>query len=108
MFWRCLNGGPVQSGLYLNSRRHCPGAYRHRGGHFPETLPNTLQNAGNCYTVVAMLLAGFVIGDYRIKKILGGDWSVYIITAVRLLVISCPFLAVLRYLHAPQMLCVML
>ena len=76
------------------------------GGHLPESIPNTLQNVGNCYAVIAMLLAGFVIGDYRIKEILG-DRSVYTVSAVRLLVIPCLFLAVLRYLHAPQMLCVM-
>lgn len=74
--------------------------------YLPQAIPDTLQNVGNCYPVMAMILSGFVIGDYRVREI-AGDWSVYVVTAFRLVVIPCLFLAALRFFHASQMLCVM-
>lgn len=74
--------------------------------YLPEAIPTTIQNVGNCYAVVAMLLTGFVIGDYHVKEILGG-WQTYVLTALRLVVIPCAFLGIMHLIHAPYMLRIM-
>lgn len=67
----------------------------------PELVHTTLNNLGNCYSVVSLLLVGFVLGDYRIKEIIGGR-TVYIFTALRLIIIPGVFLIVLKLLGVPQ------
>lgn len=76
------------------------------GSYLPSVVPSTLQTIGNAYSVSAMLLVGFVLGDYRVKAMINGKTS-YLVSFVRLLVIPCLYLAVLRLFHAPHMLCVM-
>lgn len=71
------------------------------GRMLPELVHTTLNNLGNCYSVVSLLLVGFVLGDYRIKDIIGGR-QVYIFTAMRLIIIPGLFLIVLKLLGVPQ------
>lgn len=61
---------------------------------------DTVGSLGNCYVPVSLLLTGYTIGSYPIAQILGSR-RVYIYTALRLLVIPCAFLLVLRLIHAP-------
>lgn len=76
------------------------------GAYLPDPIASTLQNVGNCNAVVAMFLAGFIIGDYHIKEILGG-WQTYVLMVIRLLVFPCLYLGMLHLFHAPYMLRVM-
>jgi len=73
--------------------------------YLPEFLYNSIQNLSNCYTPVTLILTGFVIGDYHVKEILENGMS-YVFAALRLLIIPGVFLFVLRLLHAPDILCV--
>lgn len=74
--------------------------------YLPSVIPSTLQSIGGAYSVLAMLLVGFVLGDYKVKEMISGR-PFYLVSFLRLLVIPCLYLAVLHLLHAPQMLCVM-
>lgn len=69
----------------------------------PPIVPDTLQNVGGCYTVVVLLMTGFVIGDFGMGCILREKNS-YFITFLRLLAIPCAFLAVLKLAGAPAQL----
>lgn len=60
----------------------------------PGFLDDALTGAGNCMSPVAMLLAGFVLGAFPLKKLLTG-WRAYFMSAVRLLVIPGIFLGAL-------------
>lgn len=72
----------------------------------PAGIHTTLQNLGSCYTTTALLLAGFVIGDYGIRD-LARDKKDYLIAVLRLIVIPGVFLLVLRRLQVPEMLCIL-
>ena len=74
--------------------------------YLPELVPNTLQNLGNCYTVVTLLLTGFVIGNYGLKELVGNQMF-YVIAFFRLLVLPGVLLIVLRLLHVPEILLVL-
>ncbi|MCI8417855.1 MAG: hypothetical protein HFI33_10265 [Lachnospiraceae bacterium] len=74
--------------------------------YLPPVVPSTLQTIGGAYSVLAMLLVGFVLGDYQVKDMVNGR-PFYVVSLLRLLAIPCLYLAVLRLLHAPHMLCVM-
>ena len=52
----------------------------------PDVVKTILNNASNCMGPVGMLLTGIVISEFKIKEILS-NVNVYIITAVRLIVI---------------------
>ncbi len=65
----------------------------------PVFLTNMLSNAKACMGPVAMLLAGFVIGGFDVKKMLS-NVRVYIATFVRLIVLPAIFVTVFRLLGA--------
>ena len=69
----------------------------------PPVIPDTLRSVGGCYTVVVLLMTGFVIGDFGMGCILREKKS-YLITFLRLLVIPCAFLAALKLAGAPEQL----
>lgn len=54
--------------------------------YMPQFILSALSNASSCMGPVAMLLAGFVIGGYKFKSMFN-DPKVYIMTALRLIVI---------------------
>ena len=72
----------------------------------PSVVIDTVGGLGDCYVPVSLLLTGYTIADYPFAQTLGSR-RVYIYTAVRLLVIPCIFLAILRLIHAPQEACIM-
>lgn len=75
--------------------------------HFiPTGIRTTVQNLGNCFSPMSLLLTGFVIADYRFSEILT-EKRTYIIALLRLILIPGAFLVVLRLLHLPDMLCVL-
>lgn len=65
------------------------------GQYIPEFFTNMLGNASSCMGPVAMLLAGFVIGRFDVKKMLS-DKKVYIATFVRLIVLPLIFVSVFK------------
>lgn len=71
------------------------------GSRMPEFLISAFQSAGNCQGPVAMLLAGYVIGGYRFGELLSNK-KVYIITALRLIVIPAAAMLVLRLIGASR------
>ena len=58
----------------------------------PGFIEDALVGAGNCMSPVAMLLAGFVLGAFPLKKLLAG-WRGYWVSAIRLLLIPAVFFA---------------
>lgn len=60
----------------------------------PEFLVKTMDSLQSCMVPVAMILAGFVIGDYSFKSLLSNK-KVYILTALRLIVLPVFILAIL-------------
>ena len=63
----------------------------------PDVFATILNNASNCMGPVGMLLTGIVISEFKLKEILG-DVNIYIITAVRLVVIPVVAGVVLKML----------
>lgn len=76
------------------------------GDLLPEAIHTTFQSVGNCYSVVAVILGGFVIGKYHLYKLMG-DKRVYVFAFLRLIVIPAAFLVVLSFLRVPQQLLVL-
>jgi len=100
--WRKKLGSlfnPVQISILIGAVLGLTGI----GQILPDAIETTFINLGNCYGVVGMLLAGFVMGDYSIKEVIGDKLS-YVMAALRLVVIPVFFLFVLKALQAPQML----
>lgn len=60
----------------------------------PKFVTTTTQNLSNCVGPVAMVLTGFVIGGYHIPSLLKNK-KVYVITALRLVVIPAILVAIL-------------
>jgi len=60
----------------------------------PTILSNALTSAGNCMSPCSMLLAGFMLGKFPLKKLLTG-WRPYILTCVRLVGIPLIFAIIL-------------
>ena len=57
----------------------------------PEIVDDALAGAGGCMSPVAMLLAGFVLGAFPLRRLLVG-WRSYFMSLVRLVVIPAVFL----------------
>ncbi len=66
----------------------------------PSFLENSATALGNCMSPIAMLITGMTIAEIDIKKALG-TVSVYVLTAIRLLVIPIAYIAVLMLLPVP-------
>lgn len=71
------------------------------GQHIPAFAMSALESAGNCMGPVAMVLAGLVIGGYRLRDLLA-DKKVYLATALRLVVIPAAILTVLKLLGVTE------
>ncbi len=67
----------------------------------PAFMTNMLSNAKSCMGPVAMLLAGFVVGGFDVKKILS-DKKVYIATFLRLIVLPAIFVIAFKLLGASK------
>ena len=68
-------------------------------GHVPEFISSTVSSCAACMGPLAMILTGFVIGGYDFGVLLKKK-SVYVATALRLLVFPAVFIVVLRLLGA--------
>lgn len=67
--------------------------------YMPDFLMTAFEKAGDCQGSVAMLLAGFVIGGYKFKGLLVNG-KVYLVTAMRLIVIPAALMLLLKALGA--------
>lgn len=67
--------------------------------YMPSFVESTLSGLGNCMGPVAMLLTGFLIGQYPIQKLLN-DKKVYIASFLRLIVLPALFVVILKLLGA--------
>ena len=67
----------------------------------PSFISKTITDLAACMGPLAMVLTGFVIGGYGIKKLLV-DFKVYVATALRLIVLPILFVAVLWLLGADR------
>ncbi len=67
--------------------------------HTPAFLTLTISALGGCMGPIAMLLTGFVVGNYSFKNLLS-DKKVYIASVLRLLVIPAVFIVLLKLLGA--------
>lgn len=69
--------------------------------YLPSFITSTLTNCAGCMGPLAMILTGFCIGGYEIKKLLNNG-RVYIATFLRLLVLPSLFIGVLMLLGAQK------
>lgn len=69
--------------------------------YIPDFLLNAVQSTANCQGPVAMILAGFVIGGYPFREMLLNK-KVYVVSALRLLVIPATMMVVLSALGVPD------
>jgi predicted permease len=67
--------------------------------YLPAFVGSTLSGLGNCMGPIAMVLTGFLIGQYPIKKLLT-DRKVYVASVLRLLVLPALFVLILKLLGA--------
>lgn len=88
---------PSMVGLVLGAVLGLTGAE----AYIPAFVTTTLSNLAACMGPLAMVLTGFVIGDYDIAALIRNK-KVYAATALRLLVLPALFLALLRLLGASQ------
>ena len=61
-------------------------------------VPQAVTLAGNCMSPLAMLLTGFVIGDYSLKKLMR-EKKIYFASVIRLIFLPTIFVLVLKALH---------
>lgn len=67
--------------------------------YLPEFVSSTLSGLGSCMGPIAMVLTGFLIGQYPIKKMLNNK-KVYVASVLRLLVLPTLFIVLLKLLGA--------
>ena len=67
----------------------------------PSFLDQAISSAAACYSPLAMILTGFVIGRYPIRSLFSRK-DVYLLSVLRLIVIPLLVFAILNLLHAPQ------
>lgn len=72
-----------------------------REGVMPSFLAGAISNCASCMGPVAMILAGFVIGGYDVKKMLA-DKKIYLITFLRLIVLPVIMLSFLYLCGADE------
>ena len=93
-FWKNISKGiitPPMIALVLGMICGITGV----GRYIPLFFTNMLSNASGCMGPVAMLLAGFVIGGFDVKKMLLNA-KVYIATAIRLIILPAIFVLVFK------------
>ncbi len=64
----------------------------------PEFLTTGIASASNCMSPLAMIIAGFVVGGYSLKK-LASDYKIYIASAIRLIIMPLIFVLSLKALN---------
>ncbi len=57
----------------------------------PSFLTTAITSAGNCMSPLAMLLTGFVVGNFSLKQLIG-DKKVYIASVIRLIILPTLFM----------------
>ena len=72
----------------------------------PQVFYDGVGKLVDCYTATALLLTGFVIADYPLRRIFG-DKLVYVMTALRLVVLPLVSLAVMKLLGASEVMMAM-
>ena len=64
----------------------------------PKFITTAVSSAGACMSPLAMLLTGFVIGDYSLKK-LASEKKVYLASIIRLIILPTIFILFLKALN---------
>ncbi len=67
----------------------------------PVFITNTLSGCAGCFSVVAMILTGFIIAKFDIPSLLK-KWNIYILSAVRMIIMPLAFLGIALLLHIPD------
>ncbi|MBE7034559.1 MAG: hypothetical protein E7402_00335 [Ruminococcaceae bacterium] len=67
--------------------------------YIPEFVNSAMDNGSKCMGPVAMLIAGFVIGRYRLPDLFSSG-KIYILSALRLIILPGALLLLLRLMHA--------
>lgn len=67
----------------------------------PGFVATTLENLGACMGPIAMVLTGFIIGGYEVRTLLKNR-KIYVVTALRLVVIPLVFVLLFKLLGADQ------
>lgn len=67
----------------------------------PKFITTAISSAGACMSPLAMLLTGFVIGEYSLKT-LAGDKKVYLASVIRLIILPAIFMSVLLLLKTDK------
>lgn len=67
--------------------------------HLPAFVGSTLSGLGGCMGLIAMVLTGFLIAQYPIKKLLS-DKKIYIASVLRLFILPALFILILKLLGA--------
>ncbi len=67
----------------------------------PAFLTSAVTSAGNCMSPLAMLLTGFVVGNFSLKKLIG-DKKVYFASIIRLIILPTLFMLVLISLKTDE------
>ena len=67
----------------------------------PTFVGKILDGCSACFSPVAMILAGFVIAQFKIGKLLK-EWKVYILAAVRMVVMPLAFYGLCLLLDVPE------
>lgn len=70
--------------------------------YIPGFLTSTISNLAACMGPLAMVLTGFVIGDYNVLSLLKNG-RVYVATGLRLIILPSLFLAILYFLGADNL-----
>lgn len=67
--------------------------------YLPSFVGSTLSGLGSCMGLIAMVLTGFLIGQYPIKKLLS-DKKIYVASILRLFVLPALFIVILKLFGA--------
>lgn len=67
----------------------------------PKFITTAISSAGACMSPLAMLLTGFVIGEYSLKT-LASDKKIYLASVIRLIILPSVFIAVLLLLKTDK------
>lgn len=75
-------------------------------GYMPAFVSSTLSGLGSCMGPIAMVLTGFLIGNYPIRKLLSNH-KVYIAAVLRLFILPALFVILLKLLGADEIIIIM-
>jgi len=72
----------------------------------PPVLIDTVGQVGGCYVPVSLLIVGFTAANFNFEEVVG-EKKASAYAAIRLLILPCALLAVLRAVGGPDIMCVM-